>query len=239
MPPIRVALVGDYNPAVPAHRAIPPALELAAKKLGVGVEPVWLHTAALGPDVPAKLASFCGVWVVPASPYADTDAALAAIRFARENGVPFLGTCGGFQHALIEFARNALGRPDAGHAETAPDAVAPLIAPLSCPLVEATGTIRLTPGSKLHRAYGTDTITEGYRCRFGLNPDYEALFAGSPLRVVGRDGAGEVRAVELDGHPFFAATLFQPERAALRGVAAPPVEALVAAAVREDDGVTS
>src|SRR5205814_7503485 len=141
------------------------------------------------------------VWVVPASPYVDTEAALAAIRFARENGIPFLGTCGGFQHALIEFARHALGRADAEHAETAPAAACPLIAPLACPLVEATGTIRLAPGSKLRRAYGTGEITEGYRCRFGLNPACEGLFAGSPLQVVGRDDGGEVRAVELDGHP--------------------------------------
>src|SRR5438067_1294023 len=108
--------------------------------------------------------------------------------------------------------------------------VAVRIAPLACPLVEATGTIRLAPGSKLHRAYGTDAITEGYRCRFGLNPAFEGLFAGSPLAVVGRDDGGEVRAVELAGHPFFVATLFQPERAALRGTSAPPVDAFVAAA---------
>jgi CTP synthase (UTP-ammonia lyase) len=63
-----------------------------------------------------------------------------------------------------------------------------------------------------------------------LNPKYERRLEGTPLRVSGRDAAGEVRAVELDGHPFYFATLFQPERAALRGQAHPLVDAFVAAA---------
>jgi CTP synthase (UTP-ammonia lyase) len=225
----RIALVGDYDQAVPAHRAIPEALRLSSERLGVGVDPLWTQTATLGPGA-AQLADIAGVWCVPASPYANTDGALAAIRFARESGRPFLGTCGGFQHALLEYARNVLGRAEADHAETAPDAAMPLIARLSCSLVEQRGKVHLAEGSRLRTIYGTDHAEEGYRCNYGLNPAYESIFHGGPLKVAARDEAGEVRAVELSGHPFFIATLFQPERAALRGVEHLLITAFVAAA---------
>jgi CTP synthase (UTP-ammonia lyase) len=230
MKTIPIALVGDYDPAVPAHQAIPVALRLAGERLGVSVEPVWTHTSTLGPAVARQLAGFAGVWCVPASPYANTDGALAAIRFARESGRPFLGTCGGFQHALLEYARNVLGHGQADHAEMSPDAAMPVIARLSCSLVEKTGTVTFAEGSRLRTVYGTEQVDEEYRCNYGLNPDYERLFWIGDLKVAARDATGEVRAVELAGHAFFIATLFQPERAGLRSVAHPLVTAFVVAA---------
>jgi CTP synthase (UTP-ammonia lyase) len=236
MNPVRLALIGDYNPDVVAHRAIPAALKLAAARTGHPVEPVWVGTATLWQNVPVQLSAFDGIWCVPASPYANTEGALASIRFARESGRPYLGTCGGFQHALLEFARNVLGIRHAEHAETQPSAELPLIAPLSCSLVERTGPIRFQEGSRMREIYGVAEVEEGYHCNYGLNPRYEALLAGTALHVCGRDESGEVRAVELEGHPFFFATLFQPERAGLRGVAPPLVNAFVTAAGRTQRG---
>jgi len=229
MKAVRIALVGDYDPDVPAHQAIPEALRLSGNRLGVSVDPVWTHTSTLGPDVAAQLAAFAGVWCVPASPYANTDNALAAIRFARESNRPFLGTCGGFQHALLEYARNVLGY-EADHAETSTDAAMPLIARLSCSLIEQRGKVTFTEGSRLRIIFGTEQAEEGYRCNYGLNPEYESVFRGGALKVAARDASGEVRAVELTGHPFFIATLFQPERAALQGAEHPLVTAFVEAA---------
>jgi CTP synthase (UTP-ammonia lyase) len=231
-PPAAVALVGDFDASVVAHRAIPLALQLAGEAAGVAVEPTWVHTAALGREGVESLGRFDGVWCVPASPYADMDAALAAIRMARESARPFLGTCGGFQHALIEYARNVLGIDDADHAETNPGAERMVIAPLTCSLVEKAGPLRLCAGSRLPDIYGSDAAEEVYHCRYGLNPRYAAQLFGNPstgLCVAATDDAGEVRAVELAGHPFFVATLFQPERSALGGVAHPLVTAFVVA----------
>ena len=106
---IRIGLIGDRNEAVVAHRAIDAALAMLPD---AEAEAVWLHTSSIG-----DLASFDALWCVPASPYADTEAALGAIRYARENGVPFLGSCGGFQHAIVEYSRNVLGIAAADHAE--------------------------------------------------------------------------------------------------------------------------
>jgi CTP synthase (UTP-ammonia lyase) len=209
-------LIGDHNPEVIAHRAIPIALELAAAELGVKLRYDWLHTTKLDSNPRAALREYQGIWCVPASPYANTKGAIGAIRFAREHGRAFLGTCGGFQHALLEFAQNALGIADPKHAESDREAADPLIAPLACSLLGMSGTILLDPQSRTARAYGSGEIIEEYHCRFGLSRKFEDQFKKSDLRPVGWDAEGEVRVVELDNHPFYVATLFQHERAALR-----------------------
>ena len=222
-----LALIGDYNPDVPAHQAIPVALQLAADSLGLKVHLQWIDTDTLTPATP--LHGFDGFWCVPASPYRDTDGALRAIRFAREQRRPFLGTCGGFQHAVLEYARNVLGWADAEHGELVPQAQRAVIAPLSCSLVEATDTVSLTPYTRIADAYGTLDIEEGYRCRYGMNPEFAQALLERELIPSGHDSAGDLRAVELLDHPFFVATLFQPERAALRGITPPLAIALLKA----------
>lgn len=213
---LRVALAGDFDATVTAHRAIPLALELA------GVEGVWVHTSTIG-EARETFAGFDGIWCVPASPYANADGVFTAIRFVRETSVPFLGTCGGFQHALIEYARNVVGMAEAEHAETNPHAAVPLIAPLECSLVEESQTLTLAAGSRLQQAYGCQQIDESYHCRYGLNRSLAAKLWDGAMRPAAHDDAGEVRAVELVTHPFFVATLFQPERRALRGELPPIV----------------
>ena len=225
---IRIGLIGDHDASVTAHRAIPLALERAAVPTGLPVEARWLSTATLARE-PWLVDACDGLWCVPASPYANADAAIAAIRHARESGLPFLGTCGGYQHALLEYARHALGLVDALHGEEHPDAALMLIGRLSCDLVEVTGSIRLTPGSRLAAICGTLVLNEGYHCRFGLDERYRARFAAGPLRFVGEDAAGEARAFELDGHRFFFGTAFQPERSALAGRDHPLIAAFVRA----------
>ena len=224
---ISIGLIGDHDLSVPAHQAIPSALQLAADALHIEVDFEWVPTEEITST--ARLSCFSGLWCVPASPYCSMEGALLAIHHARESSIAFLGTCGGFQHAVIEFARNVLGWADAEHAETSPDAPRAVIAPLACALVEATAPVRLLPGSRIAAAYGSDEATETYRCRYGLNPEFRTALVAGPLRATAEDASGDARAVELDDHPFFVATLFQPERAALQGERAPLVEAFVAA----------
>jgi len=230
---IEVGLVGDHDGSITAHRAIPVALQLAGEALGIVARPRWLATDSL--DAGTDFGVFDALWCVPGSPYRRMDGALAAIRFARERGLPFLGTCGGFQHAVIEIARHVLGWADAEHAETAPDAPRAVIHLLECGLVEARERLGPVPGSRLSMAYCGQTFEEGYRCRYGLNPRFaDALFGGAAgLQACAFGPEGDARAAELEGHPFFVATLFQPERAALEGRVPPLVQALLAAAIEE------
>lgn len=234
--PVSIALIGDHDPEVTAHRAIPLALALAGQASTVEIRPTWIHTATIPDPLGDFLSPYHAVWCVPASPYASMTGALRAIRCARESGMPFLGTCGGFQHAVLEFARNVLGLSDAGHAEVSPDATELIVTPLICSLVERGGTIELMDGSRASVFSGTAVLHEEYHCSYGLNPTYEAELARHGLRVTGRDPGGEARILELEGHPFYLATLFQPERAALRGVAHPLVGAFAAAAGRVAGG---
>jgi CTP synthase (UTP-ammonia lyase) len=227
---LHIALVGDYDPQITAHRAIPRALELIARQTGQDIRSQWLATDAIAAD--NILVGFDGVWCVPGSPYRSEDGALQAIRFAREQRRPFLGTCGGFQHAVLEYARNVMGWADAAHGETAPEAERALLTPLSCALVETIDSLQLEAGSLIAMAYGRLTVFEGYHCRFGVNPDFEKDLLNQRLHAVARDSAGDLRAVELRDHPFFVATLFQPERAALEGRMPPLVNAFVEACAR-------
>lgn len=225
---IQIGLIGDYSPMVMAHIAIPQALAIAANDTGIKVNVTWLPTDSIAQDL-EQLSSFNGLWCVPASPYASMDGALSAIRFAREGNRPFLGTCGGFQHALIEYARNVLGYAEAEHAETNPDAAMPLIAPLSCSLVEANGTIKFKEDSLIRNIYGKDEAIEQYHCNYGVNVRYQQLLETGEMKITGVDVEGEPRVVELAGHPFFVATLFQPERSALSGIVHPLIRSYLQA----------
>lgn len=224
---LRIALVGDFNPAVIAHQAIPRALDNAAAVVGVTADYDWLPT----PEVvsPEDLVGYDAIWCVPASPYQNDDGAFLAIRYARENAIPFLGTCGGFQYAIVEYARHVMGWDDAGHAETDSDGRL-VIAPLTCSLVEKTDVIELAEASKIARAYGTTKIEEGYHCNYGIAGLFTAALEHQPLKATGWDKQGEIRAVELTDHPFFVGTLFQHERNALKERPAPLVEAWLRAA---------
>lgn len=213
-----------------AHRAIARALELTCAALDRNLAWQWVGTRDVQ-EVSRDLAHCTAIWLVPGSPYENTAGALAAVRSARETRRPFLGTCGGFQHAMIEFARHVAGLPAADHAETNPAATAPVISPLSCSLLEKTGRVHFAPDSRLREIYGRESSDEGDHCNYGLNPAYRAALEGAGLRFTGFDSAAEIRAAELPAavHPFFIGTLFQPERAALRGEIPPLVRAFVAA----------
>lgn len=224
---LRIALVGDYNHDVVAHQAIPLAIDDAAAVLEITADYDWLATSDISSS--DDLVGYDAIWVVPASPYKNPEGAFIAIQYARENAIPFLGTCGGFQHAIIEYARHVMGMGDAAHQET-DDAGRMVIVPLSCSLIDQEADIELRPNTLIARAYGQDKISEGYRCSYGISPDFAAELEKSDMRVTGWDEEGEIRAVELTNHPFFVATLFQHERNALAGRPVPLVQAMLKAA---------
>jgi CTP synthase (UTP-ammonia lyase) len=225
----RTALIGDYNSTVKAHVAIPLALDLVAKEDKFEVEPVWVHTSELAnKEALRSLRNFDGIWCVPSSPYFNGEGAIAAIELARTEGIPFLGTCAGFQYALLEYFRNVVGMREAENAEENPQSKHQVISRLSCSLVEATGGVWLTPGSLASKVYGTDHVEEGYNCSYGFNPQYVSLLVNRPdIEIEGRDDAGNVRIFRLPNHPFFVATLFQPERSSLKGAIHPLIREFV------------
>ncbi|QRY78103.1 gamma-glutamyl-gamma-aminobutyrate hydrolase family protein [Pseudomonas sp. PDNC002] len=225
---LRIGLIGDRDSRVTAHWAIPLALQQSLLPHSGTLRVDWLDTQRLAAGLP--LEQYAGFWCIPGSPYLDTEGALRAITHARENEVPYLGTCAGFQHALLERARNVHGWRDAAHGELDMDSTRQVIHALPCSLVEVSETIRLASGSRLESIYGGATIREGYRCSYGVNPEFQQQLFGDSLRACAHGEDGSIRALEATDHPFFVATLFQPERKALAGIAVPLAEAFLCAA---------
>ena len=209
---IKIGIIGDFNANNATHIATTNGIQHAAEILNQPFEAIWLPTAE-----PHDFANFQGLLCSPGSPYVSLDGALAAIRYARENNVPFLGTCGGFQHLVIEYARNVLGFSDAAHAETDPYASRLFITPLSCSFVGKTMDVTLKPGSQTALACHATQSTEAFYCNFGLNPEYQELLEKHGLEITGTDQHGEARIAELPTHPFFLGTLFVPQARSTKG----------------------
>jgi CTP synthase (UTP-ammonia lyase) len=220
-PPIAIAT--DYDPTRPTHRFTARAFA----DLGVALD--WLPPPALARD-PGRLAAYGGVLLAPGPPGAGLDGALAAARFAREHDLPLLGTCGGFQHVLVEFARSAAGIAGAAHAELDPSAASPVCVPLACSLAGTRAPVHLRPGTLAATAYrGAATTVEPFFCSYGLNRDFEPALMSAGLRFSGFDANGEPRVLELPGHPFFLATLYVPQAASEKDAPHPVLSAFTAA----------
>lgn len=224
----RVALVGDRSPHVRSHTRIPGLIEVLRGRDGLALDAYWVATDAV-PNT--RIEDFDGVWVLPGSPYSSETGALSAIRTARERGVPLLGTCGGFQHALLEYARNVCGIAGASHAESTPDANQQIVVPLTCSLIGHEGVVRIEPGSMVERILGAERAIERYQCAYGLNASYAETLHAHGLRFTGYDDDGAIRVAELPEHPFYLVTLFQPELAGDSRQCHPIVRAFAAAAV--------
>ena len=205
---IPIGIIGDFDASRPTHAVTEAGLSDAATALGVDVEPTWLPTRDL---LEIPLESFAAFLVAPGSPYLSIDGALRAIRYARETGRPLLGTCGGFQHVILELARNVLGLQKAAHAEYEPYAAELVIEQLACSLSGQRATVHLKPGSTAASYYGAEAVTEEYRCSFGLAASYIPALERAGLTISGEGAKREPRIVELTGHPFYVATLFVPQ----------------------------
>ena len=204
----RIALVGDRSANVRAHARIPGLIDALLRRDSVALDPYWIAT----PDaVEADLAGFDAIWIVPGSPYESAEGAIRAARVARQEGIPLLGTCGGFQHALLEYARDVCGLVEVENAEVTPDAEHQLIVPLECSLMGHEEAVMIAPGTLAARICGAGRRVERYHCNFGLNAEYLETLTDGGLRFTGFDDTGNVRIMELPGHPFFIGTLFQPE----------------------------
>lgn len=209
---MKLAIIGDFRKENTTHTGTNAAIGHSLAQLGSGMQVDWIPTGHLPDLFNSIMHSYAGFLIAPGSPYADMNAVLQIIRFARTHNIPVLGTCGGFQHMVIEFARNVLGIQDAEHAETNPYASKLVIKPLTCSLVGETMEVQITDTTSQTSALLQQPVfTENYYCNFGLNPDYQEMIHRNGFRVVATDAPGAVRVMELTGHPFFIGTLFVPQ----------------------------
>jgi CTP synthase (UTP-ammonia lyase) len=209
---MKLAIIGDYNDNFIPHRATKLAIGHSLHSLDLQLPYEWIATDTIEANLNYIVSEYNGFWIALGSPYKCMSGALEVIKFARLNNIPTLGTCGGFQHMVIEFARNVLNITDAEHAEYDPYASKLVINPLSCVLQGQKLEIELSEAnSKTFGFYDTNNIFEKYYCNFGLNPQYQKELDEMGFKIVGMDKLKEARILELEGHPFFIATLFVPQ----------------------------
>src|SRR5450432_897805 len=154
-----MALVGDRNEHYPSHREADAVIPM----LGADVQAEWVATD--GGQV-RDLTGFDAIWLMPGSPYADDRAAYAAITFARSEGVPFLGTCGGLQYAVVEFCRNVLGDGTASHEESDGPGEGNVVTALSCSLFGEEREVRPTAGTRFAEIVAEPFVGMHY-CNYG------------------------------------------------------------------------
>jgi CTP synthase (UTP-ammonia lyase) len=223
MPTTRIALVGDKDLRYVTHRA----LDATLAQLPAGVEAEWVATD--GPRA-RELDRFDGIWMAPGTPYRDGDAALAAIERSLDGGTPLLGTCGGFQYVVLALARRVAGLADAAHAELDPEAPDPVVAPLACSLIEQEREVTCVLGTRLAAICGTAPFTGFHYCSHGLADGFVERLEETGVVISAHAEDAGVEGLELPDHPFFVATLFQPQIGALSGA---PLHPLIAAFVEE------
>jgi len=214
----RIAILGTFDESRPSRSKIGPALEHSAAAIGVELEYTWMP-----PDLADErvVESFNGIFVGPGDPVEDIAGILQTIRAARQNQLRCLGTCGGFQRIVTEYARHELGFDKLENEEVTPDAVDPFFSRLQCSLVGRDAEVELVPGSQVARIYASDRTTESFFCGYGVNGRYLEHLQRGRLKVSACDSAGEARVVELAQHPFFMGTLFVPQVRSMAGRAHP------------------
>jgi CTP synthase (UTP-ammonia lyase) len=206
----------------------------SAAALGLEVEVEWAATAPLEEDL-GPIEHVDAIVCAPGSPYRSLLGAVEALRFARQSGLPSLGTCGGCQHMIIEYARNVLGFEDAQHAEYDPYSSQLFVSELACSVAGQTMPVNLEPGSRASRVYGAERVEEQYYCNFGLNPDYRQVLDGGGFRIVGVDD--DDASWSYRSTPSMSPTLYVPRARSTPAAPHPLITALPRAAVAREPRV--
>ena len=237
---VRIALVGKYVQLHDAYLSVAEALTHAGFENGVRTEVEWVDCEVLGEENAARiLEGVDGVLVPGGFGGRGIAGKIAAARYARERGIPYLGICLGMQIAAIEFARNVLGIADADSSEFSPEGAHSVIDLMPDQQgVRLGGTMRLgaypckvKKGTKLYAAYKKPLIGERHRHRFEFNNDYRAAFEAAGMVFSGTSPDGTlVEAMELPAHPFYVGVQFHPEFKSRPNAAHPLFRAFVAAA---------
>ncbi|MDD3346402.1 CTP synthase [Oscillibacter sp.] len=219
---VTIALVGKYTQLHDAYLSVVESLNHAGTANDAAVEIRWVDSEALEEKNAAEVFAGCTGILVPGG-FGDRgiEGMICAVRYARENQIPFLGICLGMQMAVIEFARHVLGYGDANSAEFSETTAHPVIALMNdqVNVTEKGGTMRLgkypcqlTEGSRSRALYGAAEISERHRHRFEFNNEYRQQMQAKGMVLAGLSPNGRlVEIVELPEHPWFVGAQFHPE----------------------------
>ena len=219
---VKIGLIGKYLELQDAYKSILESFIHAGAMNQVKVQIVNVHSEYITDEnVAEKLSDLDGLLVAPGFGSRGVEGKITAVKYARENKMPFFGICLGMQMAVIEYARNIIGWKDAHSAEMEANTAYPVIALMEeqKKIKKKGGTMRLgaypctlKPGTLAHRIYNTDEISERHRHRYEFNNKYLADFENAGMIASGKNPqTGLVEIVELQNHPFFIGVQFHPE----------------------------
>ncbi|MBB6146203.1 CTP synthase [Silvibacterium bohemicum] len=219
---VAIGIVGKYVEYEDSYKSLKEALVHGALAHNLKLRVTWIEAEGLETEnFASQLAGLDGILVPGGFGKRGIEGMLNAIRYARENNVPYFGICLGMQTACIEFARNVCKLNGANSSEFDPATAHRVIYKLRelTGVEEMGGTMRLgawtcvlQPGSLASESYGKTEISERHRHRYEFNREYEALLTGAGLRITGTTpDATYVEIVELPDHPFFLGCQFHPE----------------------------
>jgi CTP synthase (UTP-ammonia lyase) len=222
-----IGIIGDFHNSR-TQTAIGDSIHHVNHKFGYDTRYRWIETTLLDNDHYENiLQSLHGIWSASGSPFKSLAGSLNAIRYARENRIPYLGTCGGYQHAIVEYARNVLGYKNAGHAEYSNEASEYFVDKMTCSLVGTKGTVAIKDGTLAKAIYGKNQIEADYYCSYGLSDKYKDEVLQGGITASGFDINESIRIMELSSHPFFIITAFVPQVNSTSDIPDPLVAAFV------------
>lgn len=219
---VKIGLIGKYVELQDAYKSILESFIHAGAMNECKVHVVDIHSEFLTPEnIAEKLKDLDGLLVAPGFGHRGIEGKIEAVRYARENGLPFFGICLGMQMAVIEYSRNVLNIKDAHSLEMNPDTEHAVINMMEDQkkVTMLGGTMRLgtypctiTQGSLANKIYGSTTINERHRHRYELNNDYLQQLKDAGLVASGiNEATGLVEIIELPNHPFFIGVQYHPE----------------------------
>ncbi|MFB6284222.1 MAG: glutamine hydrolyzing CTP synthase [Halobacteria archaeon] len=239
---VQVALAGKYD-FEDAYLSVYEALKHAGLECGVETEVLWVDTDDMDGKDRENLENADALVVPGGFGERGTRGKIDAVKYARENDMPFLGLCFGFQMAVIEYARNVLGMEEADSTEIREGTEYPVIdlLPEQYDVEDLGGTMRLgdketviEDGSTAYDLYGENSIYERHRHRFEVNPEYIEEFEEKGMQFTGTSRSGNrMEILELDGHPYFVGTQFHPEFTSRPGDPNPLFVGLVETCIEE------
>lgn len=219
---IRIALVGKYVQLHDAYISVAEALKSAGYEVGKEIEIDWVQSDhSDNPEFLEHLKQADGILVPGGFGSRATNGKMKAARYARENGIPYLGICYGMQLAVIEFMRNVVGIKDASSTEIDPATSEPVIdyLPDQYEGLNLGGTLRLgsfecklKENSLVRSLYGTEIIHERHRHRYEFNNKYKEILEKNGMKITGVNPvSGLAEIVEIPQHPFYVGCQFHPE----------------------------
>ena len=219
---VEIGLIGKYVELRDSYKSITEAFIHAGSTNETKVTIRWIHSESLTPkNVEKKLAGLNGILVAPGFGDRGIEGKIKAVKYAREQNIPFLGICLGMQMAVIEFARNVLQLEDAFSSEMKKNCKSPVINLMESQkkVTKKGGTMRLgawdctlSEGSKTYAAYQKELICERHRHRFEFNNTYLKAIENAGMKATGiNPKTGLVEVVEITNHPWFVGVQYHPE----------------------------